>query len=109
MGRTTCAVHHSGSFLPLQRMRWAHPGDGCQRRLHTHLVEHGGHSVVEDVVPAPVEGALLPLPRPVRDMDVPEGLRDVSPDLPAERTSPVLHALAHMRRYRQSKKGRFCP
>ena len=91
------------------KVRRAHPGDGGQGRLHTRLVQHGGHSVIEDVAPAPVEGALLPLRRPVCDVDVPEGLRNVSPDLPAERTSTVRHALAHMRRYRQSGMQAFCP
>ena len=107
--RCRCIPQDTPLFEGSVEVPWPHPGDGCQGRLHTHLVQHGGHSMVEEVAPAPVEGALLPLRRPVRDVDVPEGLRNVSPDLPAERPSTALHALAYRRRYRQSGMQAFCP
>ena len=103
--RCRCIPQDTPLFEGSVEVPWPHPGDGCQGRLHTHLVQHSGHSVVEEVTPAPVEGALLPLRRPARDVDVPEGLRDVSPDLPAGCTSTALRASAHRRGCRRSDTG----
>lgn len=67
------------------------PGGGL---LHAGLIEHGGDGVVVDVAPPPVEGALLPLGCPVHDVYIPEGLRNMSPHLPAGRSSELCTALS---------------